>query len=98
MPMTRALPLVLLLVALGLGLCLTLALGLPFWGMLIGLVALPLMAVFPEFGETGGDVEVGFAWLIVGSQRAFLAFFVYYSVLCYAILLSIAWFVQRRSK
>jgi hypothetical protein len=63
--------------------------------MLIGLVALPLVAVFPEFGETGGDVEVGFAWLIVNSRRAFLAFLAYYTVLCYAILLAIAWFRRR---
>jgi hypothetical protein len=95
------LALVLLVVALGLGWCLVLALRVPLLSMLIGLAAFPLMLAFPPFAQTGEDVEFGFAWLILRSPRAFWAFFLYYSAVCYAILLPLGlvashWRQQRR--
>lgn len=89
------LALVLLVVALCMGWCLVYAMGVPFLGIPLGLAAYPLVAVFPQFGQTGADVEVGFAWLIVKSQRAFLAFSLYYSTVCYAILLPCGLLAQR---
>jgi hypothetical protein len=97
--MSRALiklALALLVVALGLGLCFVLALGVPFLGVLVGFAAFPLMEAFPQFGRTGEDVEVGFAWLIVKSPRAFLAFLLYYSAMCYAMLLPCGLMIRRK--
>lgn len=53
----------------------------PLLGLILALLAFPLMSVFPELGQTGQHVEIGFAWIQLKSVAAWVAFLVYFSVL-----------------
>jgi len=80
-----------------LSICLVQAMQVPILGMIIALAALPVFLAFPEFGRTGGDVEFGFAWLIIKSSDAHLIFILYFTVIC-AVLLQLLWSRVRRAR
>lgn len=54
---------------------------LPLVGLVLALVATPLMLLVPVLGTTGAHVEIGFAWISLNSIFAWTAFVGYFSFL-----------------
>ncbi len=79
------------------GVCASIAMQVPLIGLLLAFLALPLSFVFPELAKTGEHVEIGFAWIVLKSAFAWIAYIVYYSAL-YAALASLIRRLRGNSK
>ena len=62
------------------GFIITSVMHLPFLGVLIALTAFPLGDIYPELTHTSAHVEIGFAWIILKSAFAWLAYWLYFSL------------------
>jgi len=77
---TRQLNLKYILYSLICGFIITSVMHLPFLGVLIALTAFPLGDIYPELTHTSAHVEIGFAWIILKSAFAWLAYWLYFSL------------------
>lgn len=68
---------------------------LPFIGLLLALLAAPLMLIAPALGTTGVHVDIGFAWISLNSPFAWAAFIAYFSLL-FGLILGLLHLVQTK--
>lgn len=71
---------------------LTLSCAIPFNPLLLTL--LPMTAIFPQIGQTGPAVEIGFAWLVVKQSWVWAAILAYYFVIVF-LLATLYYVIQR---
>lgn len=69
-------------------------LNVPFLGLLLTILAWPLIANVWSFYQTGPDVEYWFLGLLLKSPKAYICFFLYYAAVAYLPL----FFLNLRSK
>jgi hypothetical protein len=77
-----------LLAAIPLGIFSALLTKVPVAGLGLGILAIPLYFVYPEFSKNGADVDWWFLGMIIKSDKAWVAFSIYYGILWFLLLLN----------
>ncbi len=78
------------------GMITTAFIHIPILGLILYIIAFPVLDVFPYFGKSGEHIEIGFLWVIVKSQKAWLIFSIYYSVLWFILFTVKDIFTQKK--
>lgn len=84
--------------AVAVGLVAAVVIQIPVVGLLLMLFAVPLLFFFPELGETGAYVGVGFLWITLKTPSAWIAYAAYFGVLYFFCAELLRWLMRKRKK